>query len=52
MHSVSLLFYQVQSEHFSALQKIGKMSTPPSYDKLVAEVGGLTSEVSTVQHQV
>ena len=52
MQSGSPSFYLVPPEQFPALKTVGKMSTPPSYNKLVAEVSKLTSEVSTLQYQV
>ena len=49
MQSGSPSFYLVPLEQFPALQTVGKMSTPPSYDELVAKVSRLTSEVNTLQ---
>ena len=52
MQSGSPLFYLLPLEQLLALQAIEKMSTPPSYDKLVAEVSKLMNEVCTLHNQV
>ena len=52
MQSGNPLFYLVPQEQLPALQTVGKMSTPPSYNELVVEVSRLTSEVSTLKRQV
>ena len=43
MQSGSPFFNLVPQEQLPALQTIGKISTPPSYDKFLAEVSKLMS---------
>ena len=48
MQSGSSLFYLIPPEEFFALKTVWKMSAPPSYEELVAEVTRLTSELGTL----